>query len=438
MPRSSRPSRSLFAALPVELKRSIRTQTLDSLAVKKEMLSEALDGGRDNHAGSKSDLLPTQPPLLSGNGQIYETYEPLEEEEANNLGAVVTPAPALPAAVDQVVPVVPDSANDESQENSVAESSASAQKRRYEAIVAMTRGEVGEVESPTRDSYGWSGKKKRSQRPPNKGPKNPYLGHPWDCTGLVPRYAHAEQVPKDLKKYFAQRHLYFPQYDRLPLLLDHTGWFSITPYPIAKHIAERCRCDVIIDAFCGVGGNTIEFAQTCERVIAIDSDLTRLRLARHNALQLGVADRIEFIHGDYVDFARSYASRAGAEAIDVVFLSPPWGGMEYLTFSTETTQTEAPPPDNTYSLDHILPIPGDELFEITSALTPNIAYYLPRNVDVDALGRLAPKLEPAEMGGDAEAGGDARRDREWVEIEEEWVGDKLKAVTAYFGGLVAE
>jgi trimethylguanosine synthase len=378
MPRSSRPSRSLFAALPVELKRSIRTQTLDSLAVKKEMLSEALDGGRDNHAGSKSDLLPTQPPLLSGNGQIYETYEPLEEEEANNLGAVVTPAPALPAAVDQVVPVVPDSANDESQENSVAESSASAQKRRYEAIVAMTRGEVGEVESPTRDSYGWSGKKKRSQRPPNKGPKNPYLGHPWDCTGLVPRYAHAEQVPKDLKKCawpsfgaysaapnpleavrddsslnssadFAQRHLYFPQYDRLPLLLDHTGWFSITPYPIAKHIAERCRCDVIIDAFCGVGGNTIEFAQTCERgewagllafspsrllafslvpssarhppcgqpvmrriansvVIAIDSDLTRLRLARHNALQLGVADRIEFIHGDYVDFARSYAT----------------------------------------------------------------------------------------------------------------------------------
>jgi trimethylguanosine synthase len=111
--------------------------------------------------------------------------------------------------------------------------------------------------------------------------------------------------------------------------------------------------------------------------------------------------------------------------------------MEYLTFSTATTHGEAP--ENTYSLDHILPIPGDELFEITSALTPNIAYYLPRNVDVDALGRLAPKLESAEMGADAEAGGDhARRDREWVEIEEEWVGDKLKAVTAYFGGLVAE
>ena len=57
----------------------------------------------------------------------------------------------------------------------------------------------------------------------------------------------------------------FAEYDELPLLLDHTGWFSVTPQPIAQHIAERCRCDVIVDAFCGIGGNTIEFAKTCER-----------------------------------------------------------------------------------------------------------------------------------------------------------------------------
>lgn len=62
-------------------------------------------------------------------------------------------------------------------------------------------------------------------------------------------------------------------------------------------------------------------------VIAIDNDLTRLRLARHNALQYGVADRIEFIHGSYIDFAKAYAAspRGEREVIDVVFLSPPWG-----------------------------------------------------------------------------------------------------------------
>ena len=39
----------------------------------------------------------------------------------------------------------------------------------------------------------------------------------------------------------------------------------MTPEKIAEHIAERCRCDVIVDAFCGVGGNSIQFAFTCER-----------------------------------------------------------------------------------------------------------------------------------------------------------------------------
>ena len=49
--------------------------------------------------------------------------------------------------------------------------------------------------------------------------------------------------------------------------MDREGWFSVTPEKIAEHIAERCRCDVIVDAFCGVGGNTIQFAFTCERGI---------------------------------------------------------------------------------------------------------------------------------------------------------------------------
>ena len=43
------------------------------------------------------------------------------------------------------------------------------------------------------------------------------------------------------------------------------GWFSVTPEKIAEHIADRCRSDLIIDAFCGVGGNVIQFAFTCER-----------------------------------------------------------------------------------------------------------------------------------------------------------------------------
>jgi 23S rRNA G2445 N2-methylase RlmL len=60
-------------------------------------------------------------------------------------------------------------------------------------------------------------------------------------------------------------------------------------------------------------------------VIAIDNHPIRLRLARHNALQLGVADRIEFVLGDFVTYAKSLVERGISEEIDVVFLSPPWG-----------------------------------------------------------------------------------------------------------------
>lgn len=47
------------------------------------------------------------------------------------------------------------------------------------------------------------------------------------------------------------------------------GWFSVTPEKIAEHIALRVKdsfsTELIIDAFCGVGGNAIQFALTDKR-----------------------------------------------------------------------------------------------------------------------------------------------------------------------------
>ena len=63
---------------------------------------------------------------------------------------------------------------------------------------------------------------------------------------------------------FSQRKRYFSLYDE-GCLLDEEGWYSVTPERVADQIAERCRCDTILDAFCGVGGNAIAFARTCER-----------------------------------------------------------------------------------------------------------------------------------------------------------------------------
>ncbi|KAF5362192.1 hypothetical protein D9756_002112 [Leucocoprinus leucothites] len=263
----------------------------------------------------------------------------------------------------------------------------------------------------------------------------------YDVTGLVPFYNDAAQVPEHLLKYFSQRMRYFSLYDKHPgCLLDEEGWYSITPERIADQIAERCRCDVVLDAFCGVGGNTIAFAKTCERVIALDTNPTRLALARHNAHIYGVADRIEFIQADYISFARAFLASGSSSTpnmrrkIDVVFLSPPWGGPSYLSGSTVLSENEDPDTTDpavhpTYSLSSVQPIHGKDIFSLTRKITSNIAYYLPRNTNLSEISDL--------LNGTDEQGNTIQLPGEQIEVEEEWMGDKMKALTCYFGGLAA-
>lgn len=61
-------------------------------------------------------------------------------------------------------------------------------------------------------------------------------------------------------------------------------------------------------------------------VIAIDIDPKKIELARHNAAVYNVQDRIEFIVGDFLELAPTLKG-------DVVFLSPPWGGPQYVKVS---------------------------------------------------------------------------------------------------------
>jgi len=206
---------------------------------------------------------------------------------------------------------------------------------------------------------------------------------------------HPQQDP-DIAKYWAQRYRLFSRFDD-GIKMDKEGWFSVTPERIAKHIAERCRCDLIIDAFCGVGGNAIQFAFTCERVIAIDIDPVKITLAHHNATVYGVEDRIEFIVGDYMKLIPHLKA-------DVVFLSPPWGGPDYVSAEV-------------FDIKTMITLDGVHVFEETKSITENITYFMPRNADVEQLSLLA------SPNGN-------------VEIEQNFLNKKLKTITAYYGGLV--
>ncbi|XP_042642266.1 trimethylguanosine synthase isoform X2 [Tyto alba] len=181
--------------------------------------------------------------------------------------------------------------------------------------------------------------------------------------GAIPAEIAADP---ELAKYWAQRYRLFSRFDE-GIKLDREGWFSVTPEKIAEHIAVRVSqsfsCDIIVDAFCGVGGNAIQFALTSKRVIAIDIDPEKLSLARNNAEVYGVADQIEFVCGDFMVLAADLQA-------DVVFLSPPWGGPDYATAEIFDVQTMICPD-------------GFEIFRLSKKITNNIVYFLPRNADID-------------------------------------------------------
>jgi len=184
-----------------------------------------------------------------------------------------------------------------------------------------------------------------------------------------------------------------------------------------------------------IGSKSTEFHLSV--VIALDTNSTRLALARHNAQIYGVADRIEFIQTDYISFARAYLALGSPNSrrkIDVVFLSPPWGGPSYLSGPTppaESVELDAVDMAHhpTYSLASIQPIHGKDLFILTRKITLNVAYYLPRNT---CLTEISDLLKDTDRQGNS-----IHLSGEQIEVEEEWMGDKLKALTCYFGGLVA-
>lgn len=107
---------------------------------------------------------------------------------------------------------------------------------------------------------------------------------------------------------------------------------------IAQHVAQSVpdSKSIIIDAFCGVGGNTIAFALSgkWKRVYAIEKDAATLACAKHNAEIYGVSDKITWFHGDCFEILGVVqkeqvtvdALKAIAGQFGVIFASPPWGG----------------------------------------------------------------------------------------------------------------
>lgn len=296
------------------------------------------------------------------------------------------------------------------------------------------------------------------------------------------------QNPHDpsLDKYWAQRHRLFKRFDE-GIQLDGEGWYSVTPEVVADHVASRfadasdqlmqgsrnkggrnkksSQAMVVLDAFCGCGGNAIAFAKLLSSkvslVISMDIDRPRLRMAAHNASIYGIPpNRIVFVEANSVaamercyrdgnlimdppprtpDALAAYPPREIYEDftiggidllaeygqhIDAVFMDPPWGGMDYGAMGKDG-----------YDLSRDMKIRGCErgcvgfpptpevngvhLLKIAAAATSTrfVAYDLPRNANKRSIAAAA--LEAGYEGNS--------------KLEEHYLNGRLKTVTAYFG-----
>lgn len=132
-------------------------------------------------------------------------------------------------------------------------------------------------------------------------------------------------------------------------------------------------------------------------------------MARHNATVYGVQQRIDFMVGDFMRLAPRLKA-------DVVFLSPPWGGVDYIALRSFTLSNVVllggPWPQWGSSSTAI----GEALYRAAASISPNIAYFLPRNVDQKQLASLA---------------GDSQQ----CEVEWQYLNGKVKTVCVYYGAL---
>ena len=120
-------------------------------------------------------------------------------------------------------------------------------------------------------------------------------------------------MPTDhkLKKFWPRRYYLFSKFDR-GVIIDDESWCSITPEPMAKHMAQRVaertgdatnenRANVL-DAFCGVGSNLIQFGKKCGFCVASESDMQKIEYAKHNTqiYQLDEPAQVQFVHSDFL------------------------------------------------------------------------------------------------------------------------------------------
>lgn len=202
-------------------------------------------------------------------------------------------------------------------------------------------------------------------------------------------------------KYWNQRYSIFSKFDS-GIQLDEESWYSVTHEPIAKHISDVCKeAKVVMDGFAGAGGNVIQFAHNF-KTIGVEIDPARIEMLKNNAKIYGVENNINCVQGDFLQVAKEQGP------IDVIFMSPPWGGPDYVK-------------SKKYNIfAHITP-DITKIMEVCNEATKSIILYMPRTVNPAQIVQLFKNMPNVERK---------------VEFQLYCFGDKVKTVGCIMGEIV--
>ena len=143
----------------------------------------------------------------------------------------------------------------------------------------------------------------------------------------------------------------------------------MTPEIIAEYTAKISKGYSVIDGFCGSGGNVIQFSKYGSKVYAIDIDDKKLDICKNNCKVYNCDDNISFIHCDFLKIDNYSNEKVYA---DYIFLSPPWGGIEYKN-------------SDVYSIKKLMTPSIYDIIKMCLKVSKYIMFYVPRTLLLEEL-----------------------------------------------------
>ncbi|MCQ2815836.1 MAG: trimethylguanosine synthase [archaeon] len=168
--------------------------------------------------------------------------------------------------------------------------------------------------------------------------------------------------------FWEQRYYYYSLFDE-GIKMDYESWWSVTPEIIAEYTAKLAEGSTVIDGFCGSGGNVIQFSKYCKKVFAVDIDQKKLDICRNNCKVYKCPDNISFILSDFL-----LADKYTKEKIEseYIFLSPPWGGVQYKS-------------SDVYKIKDLMKPSIYDIVRMSLITSKKIMFYLPRTLEIEEL-----------------------------------------------------